>query len=318
MKLKTQTGAKTFIFGEYAALMGGSALVAVTPPEYEMQIEWFDEKEFSLVGLHPESPAGRLLSEKIKKEEIPVGRYSLESLKKTSLPGFGSSTAEYLCALALIHQIQSKEIFSNAEISPRFFKIKESQKSYSVSEADLDEYRLCASAPNQVWAPSGYDLLAQAQGGLVRIKNSQAHIEAELMREFQKKNIAFFSTGEKKATHEVLKTHFLKSDLQDLARLSGEIEEALLKNFDFAEAIQRFGQAMIEKSLVAPQSLNLLSEIKKNSKVKAAKACGAMGADVILVVGESDYELRQLESLGLKWVADSRHLAFAFNYERIA
>lgn len=76
---------------------------------------------------------------------------------------------------------------------------------------------------------------------------------------------------------------------------SKNLEDAFQKAFKgfkskdselFCEGINQYQKALEENSFTCEQTLQLLSEIRAVSGVKATKGCGALGADVVLVISE--------------------------------
>ena len=55
MQALFSAGSKTFLVGEYSVLFGGSAVVLVTPPRFELRVK---SGETNLVGVEKDSPAG--------------------------------------------------------------------------------------------------------------------------------------------------------------------------------------------------------------------------------------------------------------------
>jgi hypothetical protein len=55
----------------------------------------------------------------------------------------------------------------------------------------------------------------------------------------------------------------------------------------FSSAVQSFGDGLAALGLLAPASLPALAEARALPGVLAAKGCGAMGADVLLLLQEA-------------------------------
>ena len=87
--------AKIFLIGEYLVLEGGDAVLEAIRPGY--RFEFGDGVDGPMP--HPESPAGRLLSE----AGARVARFRL--LGDSAPPGFGGSTAECLMAWKQVHGV---------------------------------------------------------------------------------------------------------------------------------------------------------------------------------------------------------------------
>ncbi len=87
--------AKIFLIGEYLVLEGGDAVLEAIRPGYRFEFGTDIEGQLP----HPESPAGRLLSQAGSR----VARFRL--LGDSAPPGFGGSTAECLMAWKQIHGV---------------------------------------------------------------------------------------------------------------------------------------------------------------------------------------------------------------------
>lgn len=86
--MKFNIPGKTYLVGEYAVLLGGSALGLATDPSFKLN---FDSDVNFVV--HPESPAGRYLQMNHR------SNISGELIDPYHLGGFGRSTAEYWSAV---------------------------------------------------------------------------------------------------------------------------------------------------------------------------------------------------------------------------
>lgn len=85
---------KIFIFGEYSVMAGGEAILAAVSPSFECT--WNNTSK-----LHPDSPAGRFLTE----NKVQMSIVAANGLGA----GFGSSTAELIAANACVDQPWSGE-----------------------------------------------------------------------------------------------------------------------------------------------------------------------------------------------------------------
>lgn len=142
--MKWSIPAKTFLLGEYAAVMEESAIVLTTSPCFELSLNHHAE----LSGIHPESPAGQLWQRKKQ------GDYGLSWFDPyQGRGGLGASSAQfigaYLACSNSLHASPSADDLLNA-----YFE-------YAWNGEGL--------------RPSGYDVLAQAKHGCVYI-NRRKHI----------------------------------------------------------------------------------------------------------------------------------------------
>ena len=93
-----------------------------------------------------------------------------------------------------------------------------------------------------------------------------------------------FARGVKLATHEHLKRH--QAAPQDILRACvGEAREAFAsRNEDLlVAAVSRYASALFDTGRTAPHTVAILEKLLSEPWVRAAKGCGAMGADVVLI-----------------------------------
>ena len=95
--------------------------------------------------------------------------------------------------------------------------------------------------------------------------------------------ISLFHTGKKVATHEAAVPASLPvEDMEHMVIRAGEwLERGLFEGF--AREVGAYGEKLAELGLVAPHTTAALKGLASKKDVLAAKGCGAMGADVILV-----------------------------------
>lgn len=246
---------KTFLAGEYLALDGGMALLAMTEPRFELRVQ---PGEGSREGLPALSPAGKLMSRK-----NAFSRMDLRFVDPhEGAGGWGASTAQYLTVYAAIE-------------GPKVF----------------DEMQLLADYRSDAWdgqgvPPSGADLIGQLHGGFTFFEKRTGMLSSEPWP-FETLDGYLLKTGVKLATHEHLaKLKALKTD--DLAAAMRDIRGAWIESDPqkFAEGVAEYGRRLQAHGLVAESTLSLLHDLLWLDGVKAAKGCGAMGADVIFVVLE--------------------------------
>lgn len=133
--MKIKIPSKTFLWGEYSALIGGSAGVLTSGPDFQLSIECITKqehfadseilnsknrisKDFDLSTFkyakdlfHPDSPAGLLLKESRNVDELPLWFNFSDPYDHKG--GFGRSTAEFISMYILI-QILSKDTKANS------------------------------------------------------------------------------------------------------------------------------------------------------------------------------------------------------------
>lgn len=282
--VKISVPGKTFIAGEYIATLGGPALVVTTEPYFETLFEK-TKSEMQLVGIHADSPAGKLA----RQHQAQLANVRVSFIDPYKLGGFGASTAQFL---AVYQYCQPGNI---------------------VPEDLLAAYRKCAWNGEGL-APSGADLIAQAFGQLTYFHKNKKQLET-FAWPFANLDFHLISTGTKLATHTHLQSMkgFRAEHLEKAFAMIEQKDEHL-----FVKGIRAYAQALAEEGFTAPASLEILTSINKLDNVLAAKACGAMGADVILVLTPKNQSAaldQYLDSKKLKKVASTAQLARGLQQE---
>lgn len=259
---------KTFLTGEYSVLLGGAALGLATSPCFE--ISYFSHSTNE--AFHPQSPAGRYLTQRQKKMGVQFyDPYSVQGVQG----GFGKSTAEFF-AVALSDIIEKK--MSLIEIRQQY----------------LDLFK------NEKVKPSGADLMMQYLGKVAYVDSQhQQYTSAD----WRHKDLDFFvvSTGLKIKTHEHLESLDL-SRLSELPGYSNQVIDAYLHKTseDFLSALRRWSEFLNEKKLTHLSAVEIKEQLEKIDGVKLAKPSGALGADVILVFLASQDKQKVLNALRQK------------------
>ena len=276
---------KTFLAGEYLVLQGGSALVAMTNPRFEMKVT----KGTGVVeGIHPKSPAGEFLAAHASFKNA----HDFIFTDPYKIGGFGASTAQFLAVYRAWH--------------PEAIEGRVILKSYRES-----------AWKGKGFPPSGADVMGQLAGGLSIFDPRSVQIR-RFDWTFPNLKLTLISTGQKLATHThlldlpgfsetKLRQAFVKIETSFTGTESVEQREVL-----FAEGIRDYAIALQEEKLTTDHSLEILSELGRIEGVKAAKACGAMGADVIAIFteGEPKQDLNlYLQARDLKKIATETDLA---------
>lgn len=258
---------KTFLVGEYSALVGGAALGLATSPCFEISYL----KQQTPNAFHPESPAGRYLA--AKKKSIGVHFHDPHRISGIQ-GGFGRSTAEYL-AVAIPDILQSKP--SPQQIRDEYLKFFEHEKV----------------------KPSGIDLLIQYLGGISLIHPQENEFQTTPWR-FAELDFFVVATGLKINTHEHLEQLDLKR-IEDLPMHSSQVIDAYLNKTSekFLNTLQSWSNTLNQRKLTHLSAVEIKSNLEKNKHVRLVKPCGALGADVVLVFfdpqnkDEVQAELRQ-------------------------
>ena len=243
---------KTFLVGEYAVLLGGSALGLATKPYFELT-----EAEFVNKGdeFHPDSPAGRYLKVNNKENIFKFkDNYQLQGVRG----GFGRSTAEYISAI--LPEVIEKRT--------SFFEILKNYKNL-FSDAETK--------------PSGIDLAFQYFGN-VTLADPQINFFQTLDWNFIDLDFIVLSTGLKIPTHEHLSQLDLKT-LKPLPELSNTVSKVFAENnsIEFIYQMKNWVEMLNQHHLTHLNSVHLRMQLEKHEEIILAKPCGALGADVMIV-----------------------------------
>jgi mevalonate kinase len=277
---------KTFLLGEYVALNGGPTLLAATEPRFKLRIQQgHGENPF-----HADSPAGRLWN----RDPELTRSLSAHFENPLHLGGLGASSAEFL----LLHTaLQVKSTLAwEAQLEPDLFEI-------------LKDYVDLSS--NRGTKPSGADLVSQLRGRMTLFDKSRGTV---LTRGWGFTDLSFllFATGVKVPTHEHLAN--LGSWNDERLLLATEAGCAAWLKGDshgFVEAVQAARAELRHLKFEVDFTGTLLDEILEDRAVLAAKGCGALGADVLMVLCRpADAEaVRTKVSMRLRYLAGDFDLA---------
>lgn len=254
--------AKTFLLGEYAALRGNAAIVVTTEPSFELTLC----KGIGMQGIHPDSPAGKFW------QAHAIDSFGLSFYDPyDGVGGLGASSAQFVGVYQAL-----------AAIEQRIFHLQDM----------LETYWQYAWQGKGV-KPSGYDVVAQATGGLVYVEQ-QSKTVASYAWPFTDLDFILIHTGQKLATHEYLQVADQTEDFLPLAQLVARAYQALLSvdSDTFVRSIIAYYETLLAKGLVASHSIALINQFKQQPGVLAAKGCGAMGADVVLLLVDSNHSER--------------------------
>ncbi len=294
---------KTFLLGEYAALVGGPSLVLSHEPDFlfvaesEAGANRSSNEKAQKLEVHTESPAGRLIRRQPGQAE-PL--YFLDP--HAGQGGFGRSTAEFL-AFWLGSQTQS--MGSQLEVTERD----------PLGRIRMDENmvkRLLADYRGPTVQPSGADLLAQVLGH-VALVDPKRRLWESWSWQFESLDFAVFRTGLKVPTHDHLKelVYDSYSSLTQLAR-DGVSSFYDLRPQAFVESIKNYREELLRLRLEHGHTTEIVERLMSEKFVLAAKGCGSLGADVVLILVSRDTSDEVLKGvgrpLGLSLVARSRNL----------
>lgn len=253
--------AKTFFVGEYAALYGGPALLVTTTPCFG--ITWSNKitrhNESRLRGIHPDSPAGRWwLSSKhhrgiLEWQDPYQGR-----------GGLGASSAQFLGAfLASCHCLNQEP-----QLTDMFNAFQQTCK----HEAGI--------------LPSGYDVLAQSQNQFVAI-NRQERVLQTYPWPFADIDFFLVHSGKKIQTHEHLKNIQLHASfIKELSSIAHQTQMAFINtnSNQLIDSINAYSKSLFTNQLVTENTITSLIAFHECEYISASKGCGALGADVLLLI----------------------------------
>jgi mevalonate kinase len=261
---------KTFLVGEYLALVGGPSILLSTGPRFSLHVQADEAADLRPGPFHAQSPAGKYLV----RHQRDLSRFQFEfSDPHAGKGGLGASSAQWVLLHALRKGIYQGEL-----------PIRPEEIDWS---ALLDEYRTCAWSGEGA-APSGADVVSQLCGG-VTLYDGREFKARRLDWSFSSLSFTLVRTGEKLATHEHLKGpqaaphEALRACVSEARTAFESSDESRL-----VRAVGQYAEALAESGRVAPATLKLLADIRTQSEwALAAKGCGAMGADVILILHDA-------------------------------
>ncbi|MBC7386134.1 MAG: hypothetical protein H7301_08250 [Cryobacterium sp.] len=244
---------KIFVIGEYAVLGGFPAWVAAIEPRFQFRIS------DASAAFHPESPAG-LFAPKLRGEFRDPWQ---------GQGGFGGSTAEFAFAARISGIVDAHEAHS--------------------------EYRklfTAGPAPGKS-LPSGADLLAQWEGGVIEWNPTTGKLR-DLSKSFEDVPLLVFSASHlpsrKTKTHEHLKALSLEPprfahllpilELAESARVAGD--DRLL-----GQALSGYAEALAEQGWESEAAGGDRMAFAEMPGVLGVKGCGAMQSDAMIILVES-------------------------------
>lgn len=245
--------AKTFLVGEYAALKGQSAIILTTTPCFELR----KTAEPGLHGIHPNSPAGRWWTQC----NLSHDGFTWHD-PYAGLGGLGASSAQFLAVYLACAQIRNQIV---------------------EQETLLRDYQQIAAQPGI--QPSGYDVLAQYAHGCVYLNRQTATYE-NYAWPFADLGFILVHSQQKLATHDHLQSLVLTQTTDHMSALVDHAKAAFLNgsSYHLIEVVKAYHQALCEQNWVAEHTLNYIQRLYQETDALAIKGCGAMGADVVLLL----------------------------------
>ena len=246
---------KTFLVGEYVAIAGDSAIVLTTTPCFKVRC--LSDKK--LINIHSQSPAGRLWRD--SKSDVGL---SFEDPYQ-GLGGMGASTAQFIGVYKALY---------GSQFDPNHLMTCYHQYAW----------------PNFGVKPSGYDLLAQTSSGCVVLDSNQKMLKT-CHWPFDGLSFALVHTHKKLATHEHLGQLVLPENLSKLKEASADVVNRFFQADEsaFIRGVTQFGDLLDEYGLVAHHTRQLIQTWSKWPEVLCIKGCGALGADILLVISQKKH-----------------------------
>jgi mevalonate kinase len=284
MTLNFSAPSKTFLAGEYAVLAGGPGLLLDTAPRFSFQAV---KGVGGVEGIPDGSPAAKWL----KSHENLTRDWKLEFLDPhTGRGGFGASSAQFLFAHAWtsLMQISVSRAVEGIDLKALWSDFKSASGGMA----------------------SGADMLAQAVGGVAVVSGSEAESRSW---PFPDLDFAILRTGQKVETHR----HLAELDRGVLQTLVGPANQ-VVDRFQagsvekFLHAVKDYALQLRELHLQAPSTLAFLKTLENEPWCKAAKGCGALGADTLLVFfarEDAGVALRFMQDQKLEWVSGAADLS---------
>jgi mevalonate kinase len=263
---------KTFLIGEYSILFGGSAIVFTTLPEFKLIVtKNTSGADYGCInGIEKESPAFKFY----KKVGDIFKNLSIEFIDPHSNSGgLGASSAQFV----MLYKLYLKLLNKNGSFP---------MHSTVGMGVFLDEYRDLAGTKDCI-KPSGADCIAQ-------FRNQHTYISEKELKtlkwNFKDANFLIFKTGFK------VQTHIHLQQLKEINMAKIDILNSYVENvkngFDnenissVCSNIQCFFELLNELGLVTDNTYSSVGEFLRTDGVLAAKGCGALAADTIIVIYE--------------------------------
>ncbi len=261
MEIQLSVPSKTFIVGEYLALLGGKALLASTEPRFVLKVS--SDREGSCEGIHSWSPGGKLL----RSRSDLFSHWRIEFYDPWhGAGGFGASSAQFVLVYALKSLLEGGFGRSNSGC------------------AEMVKEFLSVSWDGQGWTPSGSDLVSQFNGYLTLTGTGEPQ-RVWTHWPFSDLGFVLVHTNRKVVTHKHLETlkEFPGDELKEiLDSVERAVVEKDAKKFVFW--VEAYGSLLAKHQLVDPFSREMIEKVKRVNGVLGAKGCGALGADVLLIL----------------------------------
>jgi mevalonate kinase len=264
--------------GEYLALDGGPALLASLEPRFQLKVSKKTllknsvQTEFEpLANISPLSPAGIFYQNKYK----ALSRFQFEFKDPHSgNGGWGASSAQFALLAAFYYGQSTIQT--------------EAQWNLDLHQIDGDYLKITRQNTAGL-PPSGMDVMAQLRGGLVYLDRNKGRLD-NLIWPFNDLGFIMFASGTKVATHTHLQTlhssEFGELPFESLREAAQKFMSAFqeVQSENMVSALNEFREILKKNYLEAESTSQWIERVKAIDGVMAVKGCGALGADVILVL----------------------------------
>ena len=197
--------------------------------------------------------------------------------------------------------------------------------SFILREGSIDQIK-----PQDIWRsyrqlkfdgflPSGADVITQWVGGVSVFEQDPLLSVETLTSSLPELHCLILRTGEYFETHKYLK-NFKLSDVSDLKKISQEGVQAIKKRDEpaFISAVNNYRKGLLNKNYITAKSQEILNKFTNIKAIQACKACGAMGAETLIVFyKKQDEEEVRRETSFLKLVADSSQLTYGVTFHKL-
>lgn len=284
--LQLSAPSKTFLVGEYIALHGAPTLILNTLPRFQLTVI---PGTSSLADWARYPGVQRLLSQ----HPSILNRYQF-SFADPHLEqgGLGASSAAFALIYAALQWLQTGQLDLHWQTW-------------------LAAYQAC-HATKTGYSPSGADFIGQLHGQMTYFHHQQQHLTT-LDWPFPDLQFCILRTGVKIPTDQHLQRP-LQFPLDELKTIAEQAYQGVRRaeKTRLISAINAYSACLSRCQLVHPNTQDLLAEVAAIPGVKAAKGCGALGADTLLILFEKNQEQelsRWLRHNHKVCVANTAHLS---------
>lgn len=295
MRIELSVPSKTFLFGEYAVLEGAPGVLLAHGPRFRLIVD--TDRKGECLGISPQSPGGQWLR---KKSDMftTAGICFVDCYGGKG--GFGASAAQFVLVHAWSHLSQRN--------------LKDLGRPIDLQAMWQDFRDLKHEGAN---TPSGADIIAQSLGGVVLFSTMPWRAQS-VSWPFPDLDFLCVPTGVKVATHEHLRSRLPKSErlLEIAAEATQSVEQQ--DPCAFVRHLVAYGEELENLNLVTIETRGLIAQVAAIPQVLAIKGCGALGADVLLLIMKSSDVVQVRNSLaqkGLQAIASRENLSAGFKIE---